>query len=85
MFLLLKGKGERKTGRETSMYGCLSHAPYWGPGPQPRHVHSLGIELVTLWFAGLHLIHGDTPAGAVCKYFKAVLYGIFNSEKNFTV
>ena len=32
------------------MCGCLSHAPYWGPGPKPRHVPQLGIELVTLWF-----------------------------------
>ena len=32
-----KGKeGER--GKETSMCGCLSHAPSWGSGPQPRHV-----------------------------------------------
>ena len=31
------------------MCGCLSHAPYWGPDPQPRHVPSLGIELVTLF------------------------------------
>ena len=23
--------------RDTST-GCLSHAPNWGPGPQPRHV-----------------------------------------------
>ena len=28
------GEGER----ETSMCGCLSCTPYWGPGPQPRHV-----------------------------------------------
>ena len=33
------------------MCGCLSHGPHWGPGPQPRHVPGLGIELVTLWFA----------------------------------
>ena len=32
------------------MCGCLSCAPYGGPGPQPRHVPRLGIELVTLWF-----------------------------------
>ena len=32
------GKGGRKRGRETSMCACLSHAPYWGPGPHPRHV-----------------------------------------------
>ena len=24
---------------------------HWGPGPQPRHVPWLGIELATLWFA----------------------------------
>ena len=24
--------------RETSMRGCLLHAPYWGPSQQPRHV-----------------------------------------------
>ena len=32
------------------MCGCLSSAPYWRPGLQPRHV--LGINLATLWFAG---------------------------------
>ena len=41
------GKGGRKSGRETSMCGCLSRAPYWGPGPQPRHVPWLGFELIT--------------------------------------
>ena len=34
------------------MCGCLSCAPNWGPGPQPRHVSGLGIKPVTLWFAG---------------------------------
>ena len=29
---------DREGERETSMCGCLSHAPYWGPGQQPRHV-----------------------------------------------
>ena len=33
------------------MCGCLSRGPHWGPGPQPRHVPWLGIELATLWFA----------------------------------
>ena len=32
------------------MCGCLSHAPYWGPGRQPRHVPRLEIEPATLWF-----------------------------------
>ena len=29
-------------GRETAMCGCLSCAPYWGPGLQPRHVPLTG-------------------------------------------
>ena len=37
-FILREGKRGRKRGRETSMCGCLLHAPYWGPGLQPRHV-----------------------------------------------
>ena len=40
-----EGKGRRKRGRETSMCGCLSCAPYWGPGPGPKHVPWLGIKL----------------------------------------
>ena len=38
-------KGGRKRGREISVCGCLSCAPYWGLGPPPRHVPSQGIEL----------------------------------------
>ena len=38
LFIYLDRKQGRKRGRETSMCGCLSHASYWGPGPQPRHV-----------------------------------------------
>ena len=50
--------------REISMCGCLSHAPYWGPGLQPRHVPWLGIKPVNLWFAGWCSIHWATPARA---------------------
>ena len=32
-----RGEG-RERGKETSMCGCLSHTPYWGPGLQPRCV-----------------------------------------------
>ena len=46
------------------MCGCLSHAPNWGPGPQPRHVPWLGIELATLCFSGPCSIHWVTPARA---------------------
>ena len=55
---LERGEGKEKgEGRETSTCGCLSCAPHWGPGPQPRHVPQLGIELETLWFTGQNSIH----------------------------
>ena len=38
LFLEGEGKEGRKRGRETSVCGCFSHAPHWGPGLQPRHV-----------------------------------------------
>ena len=38
---LERGEGKEKE-RETLMCACLSHAPCWGPGPQPRHVPWLG-------------------------------------------
>ena len=38
-----RGEGKEKE-RETSMCGCLSSTPYWGSGPQARHVPWLGIE-----------------------------------------
>ena len=34
--------------------------PNWGPGPQPRHVTWLGIELVILRFKGQYWIHWAT-------------------------
>ena len=53
------------------MCGCLSHAPYWGPGPQPRHVPWLEIELVTLWCADGHSIHWATAARALVFSLKS--------------
>ena len=38
LFIFTGEKGGRKRERETSMCGCFLHSPYWGPGPQPRHV-----------------------------------------------
>ena len=61
LFCFRKGKG----GRETSMCGCLSSTPYLGWDPQPRHMSQLGIELVTLWFAGWCSVHWATPARAI--------------------
>ena len=67
---LYRGEGREK-GRETSVCGCLSHAPYWGPGLQPMLVPWLGIERVTLWFAGLHSVQWATPAREVLPFFNA--------------
>ena len=33
LFIFREGKWRRKRGRETSMCGYFSLAPYWGPGP----------------------------------------------------
>ena len=62
-FYLFLERGEgRKRGRETSVYDCLLHTPYWRLGPQPRHVPWLGVEAATLWFTGWHSTHWATPA-----------------------
>ena len=64
-FYLFNFRGEGKEiGRETSKCGWLSYAPYWEPGPQPRHVPWVGIELATLWFSDWCSIHWATPARA---------------------
>ena len=73
LFIFREGKRGRKRGKETPMCGCLSGAPYWGPGLQPRHVSWLGIEPATLWFSGRHSIHWAIPARAIVIYFKIPL------------
>ena len=51
------------------MCGCLSLTPYWGPGPQPRHVPWQVIKPVTLRFAGRRSIHWATPARSQSLFF----------------
>ena len=68
LFLLQRGEREREgekhqCGRDTWIC-CLLLVPSWGPGLKPRHVPWLGIEPVTLWFAGWHSIHWATSASA---------------------
>ena len=38
VFIFRERRMEGQRGRETSMCGCLSHVPNWGPSPQLRHV-----------------------------------------------
>ena len=35
---LERGEGKEKEGRETSVCGCFSCTPSWGPGLQPGHM-----------------------------------------------
>ena len=62
IYLSLERREGRKRGRETSVCGCPSHTPYWGPGLQPSHMFWLGIKPATLCFADRRSIHWATPA-----------------------
>ena len=47
MYLFLdRGKGKEKEMERNINVWLPLMQPYWGPGPQPRHVPQLGIELV---------------------------------------
>ena len=55
IYLFLERAEGRETERERNINVWLPLSSFlWGPGPQPRHVRSLGIELATLWFTGWH-------------------------------
>ena len=80
--LFLEGRGERNRERETSVCGCLSCTPCWGPGPQSRHVPWLGIEPAILWFTGRHSIYWVIPARAKSHFFKdKAPCNLLNGEK----
>ena len=55
------------------MCGCFSHALYWGPGWQPRHVPWLGTELPTLVHSPCS-IHWATPVLKKKKILKSDSY-----------
>ena len=57
-------EGEKHWCARDTSFGCLLHAPNWGPCRQPRHVPWLGIKPATLWFTSQHSIHWATPARA---------------------
>ena len=72
IYFFREEKGRRKRVRETSMCGCLSHAPYWGPGLQPRPVLYTGNLRATLCFTGRHSIHLATPVRAIILDFDRI-------------
>ena len=60
-----RGEGRDNEGKKnTNVWLPLTCPLNWGPGPQPRHVPWVGIELATLWFAGRRSVHWGTPAKA---------------------
>ena len=72
---------DRGEGRERNINVWLPlTCPYWGPGPQPRHVPWLGIKPATLWFTVCHSIHWVTPAKA--SFF--LFYFFFSPSTTFT-
>ena len=62
-------EGEKHLCVKDTLTGCLSHTPNQGPGPQLRNVPWLGIEPVTLQFAGWHSIHWATPVRILTLIF----------------
>ena len=57
-YLFLEREEGREEERERNInVSLLSHAPYWGPSRQPRHVPCLGIKPAALGFEGWHSIH----------------------------
>ena len=61
-FYFLERGREGERGRETSI-GCLSYAPSWASGLQPRHVPWLGFEPAAFQFTGRHSIHWANQPG----------------------
>ena len=65
IYLFLERGRKRERGRETSMCGCLSSAPYWAPGPQTRSMCPDRESTVTLWFSVPCSIHWAIPARVI--------------------
>ena len=78
-FIYLFFEKGREGEREKLVCGWVSHTPHWGPGPKPRHVPWLGIELATLWFAGRHSILWATPARAIFIVYAVIVFSGFFS------
>ena len=62
---IFREEGSQGERGEKHQFVVASHAPYWGPGPKPRHVPWLGIKPVTFWFTGLYSVHWAIPASAI--------------------
>ena len=69
----------RERGREGEKHQCVvaSRASHWGHSRQPRHVPWLGVEPMTLRFAGRHSIHWTCQLGQEKGYFLSVRFVVF--------
>ena len=65
------------------MCGCLSHASYWGPGPQSRHMLWLGIEPATLPLS--HTSQGLTAYLIKQKFLWPLMSSPWNFYKELSV
>ena len=68
-YLFIFLEKERRRRERKTLIGCLSQAPKWGPGPQPRHVPWPRIKLPTFQFTGWH--SKSTPTRAEIGFLKA--------------
>ena len=82
IYLFLERGEGREKGRETLIcerdIGCLSHAPNWGPGLQPRHVPWLGTSDPLV--PSPHSIHWATRARAGLPFQSTTLDSYISSD-----
>ena len=71
IYLFLEREEGRENERERNIHVrekywlvAFCRYPSWGPNPQPGHMPWLGIEPVTVHFAGRHPTNAATPARA---------------------
>ena len=69
-------EGEKERG--TSVSGCLSCAPYWEPGPQPRHVPWSGNQTCDPLVRRPLLNPLSLTSHGVMSVFLKTLPGVFN-------
>ena len=83
IFLKILERG-REEESEVEKHQCVVASlmpPYWGLGPQPRHMPWLGIEPVTLWFAGGHWTTEPHQPGPYAYFSHIILVALWQQWK----
>ena len=62
------------------MGGCLLGAPYWRPGPQPRHVPWQGIE--SSWLTNIQVTQGSPSISSLSDFsqFQSFKYYLYDND-----